>query len=55
MLHKGLITQKEFDALLPQVELKGSAKWVVLPPDSIPPNSVKLDYSTEMQAPSAVQ
>jgi hypothetical protein len=55
MFHKGLITQKDFDALLPQVELKGSAKWVVLPADSIPPISVKLDYSTEMQAPSAVQ
>ena len=50
MLHKGLITQNDFNALLPQVELTGPAKWALLPPDSIPSISVKMDYSTEMQA-----
>ncbi len=55
MFHKGLITQKDYDALLPQVVLKGSAKWAILPPDSIPPVSVKSDYSTEMQASAEAQ
>jgi hypothetical protein len=55
MLHKGLITQKDFGALSPRVELKGSAEWVVLPPDSIPPVSVNLDYSEETRASSEIQ
>jgi membrane peptidoglycan carboxypeptidase len=55
MFQRGLITQKDFDALLPQVVLKGSAKWAVLPADSIPPISVKLDYTTEIQTPSEGQ
>jgi hypothetical protein len=51
MLYKGLITQKDFDMLLPQVELKGLAKALVLPADSIPPVVVKLNYAAEMQEP----
>ena len=47
MLHKELITQQDFDALLPQVELKGLAKLLILPPDSIPPDAVKFDYPDE--------
>ena len=48
MLHKGLITQKDFDALLPQVELKGLAKSLLLPADSIPPGFVKYDYPAKV-------
>lgn len=44
MLHKELITQQDFDALLPQVELKGLAKSLVLPADSIPPGSLDGEY-----------
>jgi hypothetical protein len=51
MLHKGLITQKDFDALLPQVELKGLAKAFLLPADAIPPVLEKFNYAAEMQEP----
>ena len=51
MLRKELITQQDFDALLPQVELKGLAKSLVLPADSIPPDSVKFDYTGEILLP----
>jgi len=51
MLHKELIAQEDFDGLLPQVELKGLAKSLVLPADSIPPDSLKFEYPVEMQLP----
>ena len=44
MLQKELITQADFDALLPQVELKGLAKSLILPADSIPPDEEKFEY-----------
>jgi len=44
MLHKELITQEDFDVLQPKVELKGIAKSLVLPADSIPPDSLKVEY-----------
>ena len=52
MFHKGFITQNDFEALLPQVELKGAAKWAVLPADSIPPLAARLNYSAHMQVPA---
>ena len=48
MLHKGLITQKDFAALLPQVDLNGPAKSLVLPADSAPPSSAKFDYPAKV-------
>lgn len=51
MLHKELITQQDFDALVPQVELKGLAKSLVLPADSIPPSSLDGDYIDGLQMP----
>ena len=51
MLRKELITQGDFDALLPQVELKGRAASMVLPPDSIPPEDAKYDYRDEIEVP----
>jgi membrane peptidoglycan carboxypeptidase len=44
MLHKELITQEDFDVLQPKVELKGIAKTLVLPADSIPPDSLKVEF-----------
>ncbi|MEI6747658.1 MAG: transglycosylase domain-containing protein [Bacteroidales bacterium] len=51
MLHKELITQEDFDALQPKVELKGIAKTLVLPADSIPPDSLSVDFIDELQLP----
>lgn len=51
MLHKELITQGDFDALLPQVELKGIAKSLVLPADSLLPDSVKFEFPAELEMP----
>jgi len=41
MLHKEWITQEEFDQLKPEIELKGPARELVLPADSIPPVEVE--------------
>jgi hypothetical protein len=51
MLHKELITQVDFDALQPKVELKGIAKTLVLPADSIPPDSLKVEFIEGLQLP----
>jgi hypothetical protein len=51
MLHKELITQEDFDALQPKVELKGIAKTLVLPADSIPPDSLNVDYIEGLELP----
>lgn len=55
MFYKGLISQNDFNALLPQVELKGAARWTVLPVVSIPSISGKLGYSAEMKASAPAQ
>jgi hypothetical protein len=51
MLHKELITQEDFDVLQPKVELKGIAKSLVLPADSIPPDSLKVEYIDGLDLP----
>jgi len=51
MLHKELITQEDFDALQPKVELKGIAKSLVLPADSIPPDSLNVEFIEGLQLP----
>jgi hypothetical protein len=51
MLHKEFITQEDFDVLQPKVELKGIAKSMVLPADSVPSDSLNVDYIDELELP----
>jgi membrane peptidoglycan carboxypeptidase len=45
MLNKSLITQKEYDKLVPDVELKGPAKLMLKKADPIPADSIDdLEY-----------
>ena len=50
MLRKEWITQDEFDKLKPEIELKGPARELVLPADSIPVEDLP-DFETESSAP----
>jgi hypothetical protein len=40
MLRKEMITQEDFDRLTPSVELKGPAKLLLRPKDSVPADSL---------------
>ncbi|NVN95653.1 MAG: transglycosylase domain-containing protein [Bacteroidetes bacterium] len=44
MLKKEMITQEDFDKLLPQIDVKGPAKALILITDSLPINSIEYTF-----------
>ena len=44
MLKKEMITQEDFDKLLPQIDVKGPAKALILKTDSLPENSAEYNF-----------
>ncbi len=44
MLKKEMITQEDYDKLLPQIDVKGPAKALILKTDSLPENAIEYNF-----------